>query len=73
MAKARLDALDFVWTIQDPRKKSWDEHLADLQQYKEEHGKWPSKNEQWRGIGSWMHNQRRAHANKLTSFTKERL
>jgi len=43
-----------------------------LKQYKEMHGRWPPKKEQWESIGNWCHIQRRAYVNKKKMFMEER-
>lgn len=69
----RLDAIGFVWETKEKRKrKAWDERLEDLKMYRAEHGKWPTHEEKWEGMGHWVHNQRRLYATKDRKFMTER-
>mmetsp|Transcript_6664 Transcript_6664/g.15113 ORF Transcript_6664/g.15113 Transcript_6664/m.15113 type:complete len:805 (+) Transcript_6664:156-2570(+) len=67
----RLDSIGFRWVMGND-VKSWDERLALLKQFREIHGKWPSKNEKWEGIGNWVHNQRRYYVQKDKKFMANR-
>jgi len=69
--QARLESIGLLWDINKPTK-TWDEQFANLKQYKEMHGRWPLKKEQWKSIGNWSHMQRRKYVNKNKMFMEER-
>mmetsp|Transcript_21126 Transcript_21126/g.38756 ORF Transcript_21126/g.38756 Transcript_21126/m.38756 type:complete len:677 (+) Transcript_21126:72-2102(+) len=69
----RLESIGFEWAFQPLRpKRTWDEWLELLVQYKETHGKWPVRREKWEKIGDWIHEQRRRYTQKNKNFMANR-
>ncbi|KAL9186683.1 hypothetical protein ACHAXT_005921 [Thalassiosira profunda] len=65
----QLDALGFAWSLAPPTV-SWESRFAELIEYYNEHGRWPSQARQ--GLGCWVHKQRQAYVRKDKKFMQNR-
>ena len=60
-----LDSIHFVWS-EAPQRLSWHQRLEQLQQFKAEHGRWPTRKNG--PLGNWLKKQRQRYAKGDAKF-----
>lgn len=65
----RLTSLGFVWNV-GPPIVPWETRFAELMEYYEEHGRWPSQSVP--GLGEWVHKQRGMYARNEEGYMKHK-
>ncbi|KAL7535605.1 hypothetical protein ACHAWF_005212 [Thalassiosira exigua] len=70
LSRSRVDALDalgFAWNA-GPRRAAWDDRLAELVRFEEDHGRFPTNREG--SLGRWLKVQRKLYARGDEEFLR---
>ncbi|KAL9178325.1 hypothetical protein ACHAXT_001753 [Thalassiosira profunda] len=66
---ARLDSVEFPWTLLKPRK-TWEQHFSELQQFRAREGRAPTNKEG--GLGNWLKTQRKLYSKRDADFMESK-